>query len=487
MKIKLLVLSLIIAQAGWTQNNQQQAGVSSLVIGTNNVTQADIQASLLPATDHIYAFAIDTTAQVALVQVRYTSKKKTKWLAQGSLSAYDLSSGNCLWTQPMAYGKEYIQPSNGLFIRKQAKESMVVESRSGKPLYACEQTFIYIDPALNIGITYVPKSNLIEAIDLMQGKVLWSQPASPDFNLNTVLRLDKSHVLLVAQGLISIGLKNGIDWNFVQATGFSDYSTRLYPHVTGIASNVEMDSLHFYFASRYGIACISKEGKEIWTTDLPTSAVSQSTLFKRDSVLYMVNRGKAASGIRTFDFGRPFVAAFSATTGKRLFLEALASSGHVNDMNFQRNSVLLLQEKSLSLYSLTNGALITEQPWREKSEPLAFSANRVYQQQGNDRFESLSKVMPLNWVISTSEGHTKIIDSNLLPESVVDLKQNAVLLFSKDGYRFLGFPNTIIIVDKENKQVAQLDALSDVVMTGKTLFGTRGKALYRIDLSEVLK
>ena len=254
------------------------------IIGKNYKTNNDIQSKEYIFPDRIDNYFIDTTMNLLTVQLRGTSKNG-KWLNNyGDLVLYDLSNNSIKWTKKIYYQQGGIEEYNNLIIQTIGNKSYCLNINNGENQWEVKNTIYYVDPFQKIGIGYKFKTttgytNTLEGIDLTNGKSIWKREINREYSWNNIFHLNDSVIVVVAAGLHSINLRNGVGWDYNTITGRKDYTETVLTNAAGVAlgvltgafvtstghnlvrevvSNVLLDSSSFYFASREKISKVDR-------------------------------------------------------------------------------------------------------------------------------------------------------------------------------------------------------------------------------------
>lgn len=188
-------------------------------------------------------------------------------------------------------------------------------------------------------------------------------------------------MLIVASGLHTLNIRNGNGWDYNTVTGDKDYRANTAANAIGavagvltgtfilstgynlirdVASNVLVDSVSLYFASKEKISRLNrKTGDVIWSIPFPDDLPAKSNLLFTDSMILMVNNGYAYLGYRMMDYGKPFIAAFDRETGNQKFFSVFNTKDDpIIGFRIIGTELFLLFKHRLEKYALASGTLI---------------------------------------------------------------------------------------------------------------------------------
>jgi hypothetical protein len=448
----------IFAQSELTILNNEK------VIGKNNLTNKDLVAKEFIFPERIHETNIDTVSNCITVQLRGTSKNG-KWLNnKGNIVLYDLNNRKAKWSKKINYQQSGIEQHSNLIIQTIANKSYCLNYDNGEELWEVKNAIYYVEPFQKKGIGYKFSSfsgatNTLEGIDLTNGNSIWQRELNREYSWNDIFHLNDSTIVIVAAGLHSINVNNGLGWDYNAITGEKDYTATAVANAAGVAlgvltgtfvmstghnlvrdvvSNVLVDSANIYFASKEKITRLNYKGQVIWSIPLPNDLVSKSSIFKKDSILYMINKGFAFMGYRQLDFGTPFFAAFDTKTGKQIFFSTInGKKDQINGFEINRDTISLVFKDRVSKYSILNGSLIFEKSFNIETygELNYFIGSQVYIKT-DSTYKSLSLSDTTKQYLFTKSGKTLVLNDRLEIVNQIDYDQlNIYYLW--DGTRLL--------------------------------------------------
>lgn len=282
-------------------------------IGKNQITGEPVLANEYIFPERIHDFEIDTVNNYLTIQLRGFSKNG-KWLNnKGYVVRYDTEDKKVLWFEKIAFQIASIEQYGGVTLHTTGGKSYCLDNETGEQIWEVKNSLVFADPVEQIGIGYKIQAskgseNMLEGIDLTTGKPLWRREISREYSWNDVFYLNDSTLLIGASGLHTLNIFDGTGWDYNTVTGKKDYTasavgtglgivagllTGTYAVSTGhnlvrdVVSNVIVDSLNIYFASKEQLVKLSREGEVLWQKTLPSDLTSKSWIFKSGDNLIM--------------------------------------------------------------------------------------------------------------------------------------------------------------------------------------------------------
>jgi hypothetical protein len=515
--MKGLITLSILCFIGLTISAQSELAIlnNKRTIGKNNLTNKDVIAKEFVFPDRIHDTYIDTVTNCITVQLRGTSKNG-KWLNnKGKIVLYDLKQQKEKWSKKINYQQSGIEQHSNLMIQTIANKSFCLNYENGENLWEVKNAIYYVEPFQKKGIGYKFSSfsgatNTLEGIDLTNGNTIWQRELNREYSWNDIFHLNDSTIVIVAAGLHSINVNNGLGWDYNTITGEKDYTATAVANAAGVAlgvltgtfvmstghnlvrdvvSNVLVDSLNIYFASKEKITRLNHKGQVEWFASLPEDLVSKSSIFKRDNILYMVNKGFAFMGYRQLDYGTPFLAAFDIKTGKQIFLSTInGKKDQINGFEINRDAISLVFKDRVSKYSMLDGSLILEETFNTETygELNYFIGSQVYVKT-DSIYKSLSLSDTTKQYLFTKSGKTIVLNDKLEIVNQIDYDQLYIYYLWDNDYKFIAKDNKTIVLDKYNKSVANLDISRETMKIGSKLYNIQDKSFVEIDLRDITK
>ncbi len=488
---------------------------NEIIAGRNYKANLDIKAREFIFPERIDNSYMDTTTNLLTIQLRGTSKNG-KWLNNsGNVILYDLPNKKEKWVKKINYQQSRIEQFDNVIIQTIANKSYCLNIENGENQWEVKNTVNYVDPLQKIGIGYKLKistgyTNTLEGIDLTNGNPIWKREISREYSWNDIIHLNDSVIVVAAAGLHSINLKNGTGWDYNTITGARDYKSTVAANAVGaalgvltgtfvmstgsdlvreIVSNVLVDSLNIYFASKEKLSRLDPNGQIKWTYPLEKDLASKSSIFIKDSILYMINKGYAFMGNRQLDFGTPFIASFNKNTGKQLFFSSMdGKKEQIAGYEIDKGKIFLVFKDRVAKYSMTDGSLISE-----KSIDIAtlgelryFIGAQVYIK-SDSTYNSLASADSAKHFLYTKTGKILVMNNEMDILNQMEDSQLYICYLKTKKYRFLAKGNETTVIDQENRKVADLKASGKAILIGSKLYDMQEKSFLEIDIPDLIE
>lgn len=482
-------------------------------IGKNNLTQKEIVAKEYLFPERIHTTYIDTAANCITVHLRGTTKNGKYLNSNGDIVVYDLAKNQRKWSKSINYQQSQIEQHSNLMIQTAADKSFCLNSETGASLWEVKNTLNYVDPFQKKGFGYrlnllSSDDNTLEGIDLTNGKIIWRREISREYGWNDIVHLNDTTVIVAAAGLHIINVNNGTGWDYDAVTGTKDYTAAEAANVAGLAlgvltgtfvlstgynlvrdvvSNVLIDSTSIYFASKDKISCLDLAGQVKWSSPLLSHLVSKSSIFKRDSIIYMINKGFAFMGNRQLDYGTPFIAAFDAKTGRQIFLSTMNGfKDQINAFDMQNGTVSIVFKDRVSNYSMLDGSLLIEKSFDTQTygELNYFIGKQVYRKV-DSAFINLALSDTAKRYLYTKTGKTLVLDDRFDVVNQLDYNQLYVCYLSNGDHRFIANDSETVVLDGNNTVVANLDISRRSMKIGSKVYNVREKSFVEVDMQAI--
>lgn len=491
-----------------------QSNVVSLnrekIIGKNLKTNVDIKAREFIFSERIYNSYIDTISNLLTVQLRGTSKNG-KWLNNtGNIILYNLTDNTEKWSKKINYQQSSLEQFNNVIIQTNLDKSYCLNIENGTNQWEAKNSIIYVDPLNKIGFGYKVKTfstntNKLEGIDLTSGKPIWEREINREYSWNDIYRLNDSIVLVAAAGLHSINLKNGNGWDYNAITGKKDYTSTIAANAVGvvlgvltgtfvgtaghdlvknIVSNIVVNNSNIYFASKENIVSLDQKGKINWSYNLPKDFTSKSSIFIKDSLIFMVNKGYAFIGNRQLDFGSPFIACFNKETGKQNYITLInEKKEQIKGYDANNNVITLLFKNKIAKYSMSTGLLLSEKAIDISlfGELQFFISDQVYIK-SDTKYISLTLSDSTKNYIYTKNGKSLVIDDKLEIVNQIDSDQLYICYLKANKLKYLAKDSETIVIDETNEKIADLTASKNATLIGSKLYDLQEKCLIETNI-----
>lgn len=508
----MVILMFLISLQGFAQKNIQILS-NSREAGKNLLTGQSVTANEYTFPERIHHFQVDTVNNHITIQLRGVSKNG-KWLDnKGRVVRYDPEENKVLWSKKISYQLENLEQTGGVTLHSTGKKSYSLDNATGQELWEVKNTLIFADAVDKIGIGYKiqplkAKENMLEGIDLNNGRPIWQREISRDYGWNDVFYLNDSTLLIGAAGLHTLNIFDGTGWDYNTVTGKKDYTasavgtglgiaagilTGTYVVSTGhnlvsdVVSNVLIDSANIYFASRKDLVRLNRQGEVLWKKNLPDDMTSKSMIFKSGDDLVMVNKGYAFMGYRQLNFGTPFIAAFDMNTGEQKYLETVTTGKKdmIKEISIKGEELLLLFKDHVSKFSVDTGQLLNDRKFDTEAygELNYFIGEQVFVQR-DSLFLSLPKLDTAKHYLYAANGRVLVLDADLNVESEIKSEAEDVYVnyLNRDDQRFIAKENRTFVIDPDGRKLAELSASGKAVFLNGKLYDAQDNSFLEIDL-----
>lgn len=512
MKDLLVLITLIFFMAEVFGQSNLSIKNSEKVIGKNYVTGKDITAEEYVFPERIHNSYVDEDGQTLTVWLRGGSKNGVRLNNSGKVIMYNLSDQKEMWSKKINYQTSEVVQYDDLVIHKSSNNIACLDPLTGKDRWKVKNSLYYVDPTRKTGIGYrfnimSGYTNLLEGINLSDGKKLWEREIKKDYGWNDVVPLNDSVIVVTAAGLHAVNLNNGSGWDLDAVTGEKDYKATIAANVagvafglltgsfmiatghnlvSGVASNTLVDEGNIYFASRKHIVCLTVDGDVKWMTDFPKKQVSSSVLFVKDDTVYMVNRGYAYLNGDRMDYGVPFIAAFDKNTGEQFFLNPVGTEKkRIEGFKLDDEFFYLISGNKIALCSARDGSFVSEKTLsvEETGNPSYFVGDQTFMQSDSIYIPVIASDSAEHFIF-TDKGTIVAADKELNVVKQLTSDRLYTCCMTAENYRFLVNNRKTIIIDNNGAVIAEFEASANAFMVNSFLYDMRENSLIRIDVSE---
>jgi len=525
---------LFISTTLFSQKKELKVAVNEKVVGKNLIDNSDIKGVEYLFSERIHEFFVDTATSYLTVQLRGYNFDGTKLKKKGNIIQYDLKNEKILWKKAIDYEICELLQFGELLIFNEYNDAYGIDKNTGEILWAVKNYLYFANPKYNVGIAYMYNivaglyTNELLGFDLLKGKLIWRRNISREFGWNDYFYLNDSTLLVAAAGLHAINIKTGEGWDYNTITGKNLHANPESAEVAGaiiggiiggliggllggyiapviytnydalktgnniireVASNALVDKSFIYFASRDSLVMLNKNTGEIaWKYPFENNLASKSSLFIDNNSLYMINSGFAIRGIKQLDFGKPFIAAFDAQTGKQKYLFLLnKANGYIIDYKLIGDDLYLLFQKAIGQYDLKTGTLLSEKPFpKNKNRDYSFlDESLFYVSNPHGIFESLDQNEQIKTHIYSHKDRVFAIDNLLNISQTIEYKNINKLFFNYKDYNLIVNDNKIFIINNNGIKLAEINISSNAIIIDDILYDKQGKSLIVIDLGNI--
>jgi len=483
------------------------------VIGQNLLTHQEIFAKQYQFPKEIYKKHLDSTSGNLTLQLRKLRKTAKVYAPQGQVVVFNLHSNTVNWSKKINYTTGTIEQYGNLITFSRENKIDYLNNDTGMELWSDKNDIYYVDKDNNIGVQYIKNDkSKIQGINLNNGNSLWQRDITRAYGWNKLIKMNDSILLIAAGGLHSLNIKNGTGWDYNTVTGKKDYTETIAKNVVGVAlgvltgtavisaganlvrdvaSNVLIEGNYVYFASKEKVSKINKSNGDIsWTYPLDEKTTSKSLLFKKDSLVFMINQGYANFGNKKINFGDPFILALNTETGNQEFSRTVGTKDDfiLDYKTGDDKLVLVLKDRILSL-SLLNNTEIKEQTCNTSDfgELKFFAGSKIYKRDTSN-LSNLVTSDSTKYFVQTNKGLTLALDNDFKVSNQYNNNDLYYYYNATTDYNFFlkGDRDQTIICDKNNSIIAELKGTNFMFSFGDKLYCIDGKSLSIIDINDIV-
>ena len=497
-RLFIFMLSLTFFGMAAGQSSAHLFSLKDSVIGTSFVTGRQITATRYVTPEKIFRWQWDGSSDNLLLELRESNKKGTSFKNGGTLNMIDLETKNVKWVRKVNYNTSEIKRHGTYYFLSEKKNNSSIDPETGDLLWKNKCEYYYIDPSLNIGVGYPVQSmsDKLTAVDLSNGKTLWSENVDRPFGWNDAYMLNDSMLMISVNGIRALNLTNGSGWTYKANTTKKEigkmigvnvfgiilgiltgvYTYQIQPDVASdMMSNILIDpDENILLASRDQISRIDHSGNILWRMPLPEKITSKSSLFLVDSVVYMINRGHAQYNGSFSLIGDPYLAAFDLNSGKQLYLTTIPEKKEfVRNYQVINDLLFLVFEDKVASYSLMHGMFIKEKSFElQKDEHLdGFVESGIYLKRNDAVFTELAADFYNYNLMMTTDGRAFVLTDSLETFITYDREDLFKKIINNHQYTFItNNDSDFIVLDSSDNPLATFKALPDMFLHHDALY-----------------
>ena len=412
--------------------------------------------------------------------------------------------------------RDYYQLSGRNVIHTFDTKSSLLNSENGEKLWDIRYAFYHINSKNNVGVGYKISSmdgslsQTLEGINMDNGQQIWKRQIGNQYGWNNIFYINDTTLLVSAAGLHTLNIKNGTGWDAETVTGNKDYSGTVAKNVLSVAaglltgtfaistgsnltrdlcSNILTDKKSYYFASQQKIENIDTLGKVVWSTSLPVNMGSKSTIFLKGNKVYMLNKGYGIRGIdNPVPYGKPFFACFDKNTGKDIFNVVLSEEkkSAITSNILRDSSLFVTISNKIIEISIESGKIIREKSLKSDKVTgnINFIGDQVYIRKPDSSFVSLNKHDPDKlYLYNNSRDELLTVNQNLDITKYTAIS-DIWILNSNTSYRCISKKGKTLLLNSNNKQIAEFEITNKFQIVGNQLFDFKDNLLSKCDLSK---
>jgi hypothetical protein len=501
---------LTVAQRG--KLVEKDVDLSNLYLGIV-INNDSVRAKKISFNNRIYNYHVNSVNGLITFQLRKLSKNEKYFKSKGLALSFSVEEDSVLWRNKINYNFESYFFSRSMFFQyNSTKKTTTLFDEKGNRLWSLKKYFYHIFDNDAIALTYNKKfnNNNLEGVDLGNSEIIWSRKIDGDKNQwRKIIEVNNDTTVLIISdgGIFSLNKYDGNGWEYSTSTINKDYSTLVASNIVGIGlglltgtfvstygdgdiifgiySNLEEDSLGYYFSSKESISYINKsDGLIKWKYDFSKKSISKSNIFIRNDSLWLLNRGYAYMGRNRIEYGKPFLSCFDKNTGKQYFHIELSSSGdQIIDANFT-SSLNLFYNNRIERFSfienkIIDTILIDTDKYGFLNQKLS---EFIYFQDTDSTFMNIVLSDTSLFNFSSESKFIIQLDKNF---EVVNKISEDELFFLNGNYKqfkFITDNKKIIVVNGIDKIVAVLDGLNHFRIVGDYMYAVKENELFIIDI-----
>lgn len=483
-------------------------------VGRNNVANRDITAYAHRFEDDIVDISFDSVSNAALVSIwsEPEGKRLKKKDFDRTVVCYDLKNRKTVWSKKISwkedlfqFGSYYVfETSSFFFDGNEAKllNGITGEERCdiGRNLY-----YPYHDAQKGILFNYDGGYNMLEKkslknVSLKTGQLLWERKLGFCWSCDFCDRINDSVLIFVASGLHTVNVNDGTGWSYKMKTNvtgsYLDYPYS-YDYEQKYFSNLLMDSTSLMLSTINEIAKLDLDGNLLWTNKLKMQRTGLTHLFRNDDYVVLIKKGYIWDRGELKRKGNPCFAVYDFNSGEQYCMfERMKEANYLMDAQIDGDTLYILSSNrnnngALEKYLLPEGKTLKTLPFdftislADKIENLyGFVGKSVYVRVNDSVLEPLVETDPNSVFIFIGKMILKF-DRKLTTMEKIDYSDCYVLFKEKNGIRFFGHDDKVVVVTADDAEVATLD-LDGIYLSGSKIFSVKDNLLYEIDLEQVL-
>jgi len=203
----------------------------------------------------------------------------------------------------------------------------------------------------------------------------------------------------------------------------------------------------------------------------------------------MINNGFAIQGGQQIDYGKPFIAAFDALTGKQKYRVLVnKANGAIIDYKLIDNELYLLFKQVIAMYDIETGTLLSEKSlpkdgYCEYSFP---DESRFFVSNHHGNFEKLDQVEIEKVHIYSHKSGIFAIDEQLNISYTIKYEKIGEYYLSFENYKLIANNNKTFIINNDGLIIAAIEATSNAFIIDDILYDKRDRSFVAIDLKNII-
>jgi outer membrane protein assembly factor BamB len=495
MKFKTTLVCLLITFSFKTfaQNSTIKVIENQNIFGKNIKNQSVILGTEYIFPDFIFNTYFQENEKNVILELRPTTKNRKAFKSNGTIVKYNLENKKIDWSKKASFNLNQIQYGDNEVMLKDIRynSSTYLDPKNGNELWKKTMLFQYFNSEKKIGIGYkhnfmLGQNRDLQGINLENGDILWERNLNPKSNWEHVYYQNDSILIVQNAGLHTLNINTGKGWDY-EATVEKKRPLAIFPY-SNLQSNIIDDSLFYYHASLNKLVKINQENGFIeWEKDLPQET-STSTLRLHDNNITLLNLGTAVVGHKNEKFGKPFLKAFDAKTGEKLFFNPLETlNSPIIGYKFVANNLFLLLNDRIQKYDLKTGELVLEKEFNtEENGTLKYFINKIAGVVDTDfKFKSFDTASNQLYVY-TNKAKTLALNLDLEVLKEIDVKDLYIInSYETSDYSVLMNSGELYIKDKDDNVKFELKNITNTYIINNILYSAVNNKLIIIDLNQI--
>lgn len=484
-------------------------------LGTNTFNKEDIVGREYTFVAGVEKFFIDSLRNYAIIQVRNRTEDGKTLKRDGYFLVLDLSSDSILWEKSFDYPTDNLYLYDSTLLYYTQNTINFISTKTGQTLLSLDKSLYYIEPEKKIALVYKTNlskgSNIVEAIDISSGKKLWERDIERENGWDNIYRINDSILVIYSDAIYLVNINNGKGMEFKAKTvdrkygktiltgtlsltlailtGSYDIDIEEPVEINYLQSDVFYDSSYYFYASKDKLYKLDRAGGIIWNHKFRKKKISYSTLFQKDSILYMINNGYAFKDGEVIDYGIPFLAAFNQSTGEPIYYKVFnkkdGDKKNILDYKLEGKDIILVFNNSIGRYSLANGDTYLERNFINKDYG---GLNQIIKDdiylRNTGYFNKIADKYPSNYNIYTGNGYILSLNRRFQEEKIIS-NQDIYSSFSKLlSNNLISNYRDISIIGKDNRIILELPYLDDAILVGNKLFARANNNFIAIEIPQ---
>ncbi|MBW1294793.1 PQQ-binding-like beta-propeller repeat protein [Aquimarina litoralis] len=519
MKKNISTLVLFKIVISFAQNTPTTVEVTTSKMGVNKIHNSDIIGTAYEFPERIENFYLDTITSTITVQTRGVSKNGKRLNNIGQLMKYDIYNNNLLWSKKFSYNRSTLKQKNQTLLISKQNKTIKIDPDNGKETLKTKNYIYSLIDQKNLALGYRIKASGVSkdelrAIDLKNGDLKWQRKIPNEFGWNEIIHLNDSTIIISSNGLHKINLRTGKGWDYNTVTGKKDYTAPVIANtIAGIAaiftgtfvassgpnlvknlvSNMLIEDSDFYLSSEEQVAKINGEtGEIIWKSSFDKNTSSRSHIFIENETLFLLNFGLANTGTRALRFGKPFLAAYNKSTGKKLYQKTFTLEGKksiITDYKIIEGNLILLSDSKLFLVDKNTGSITKSIKFNSDQNGMLkfFEEDKILILKDlNEKisFENTDKTR--SYLLSSKRYVLSINNIDLTKGTRLDINQILIDNGYYEDKRLLSRGAKTYLIDKNNSITSELNMSSKSFIIDNFIIEVNDNKVQIIDLKKSL-